>query len=300
MPLRAAGAAQGGRAQGSGRLRARQPRRGELTPHTALALQAGTSFPADLALASAATPGTGPAPVSGRAGPVLEAQVAARLCGEHRPERRLGGGAAAGRPLPAQHRVRGSPCSPPWSVEEDGAHGQRGMIDDTAARSQAREGCPARVEQASLTGAAARGPACRGDVLRAQRGGARGPLRSSAVVSWRHQTDRSTLLPGRRGSRLRSSGAILPAAGTPRGGGRAGKFQRLFLDLPRSCFQSGEAEKVRRGHVILAVKRSLRTPTGRRRTATPPQKRAPAFHSSLRPRRGAPRCRRTGWFSSKV
>lgn len=149
------------------------------------------------------------------------------------------------------------------------------MIDDTAARSQAREGCPARVEQASLTGAAARGPACRGDVLRAQRGGARGPLRSSAVVSWRHQTDRSTLLPGRRGSRLRSSGAILPAAGTPRGGGRAGKFQRLFLDFPRSCFQSGEAEKVRRGHVILAVKRSLRTPMGRRRTATPPQRSAP-------------------------
>lgn len=111
--LRAAGAAQGGRAQGSGRLRARQPRRGELTPHTALALQAGTSFPADLALASAATPGTGPAPVSGRAGPVLEAQVAARLCGEHRPRGGLGGGAAAGRPLPAQHRVRGSPCSPP-------------------------------------------------------------------------------------------------------------------------------------------------------------------------------------------
>lgn len=196
--------------------------------------------------------------------------------------------------------MRGSPCSPRWSVEEDGAHGQRGMIDDTAARSQAREGCPARVEQASLTGAAARGPACRGDVLRAQRGGARGPLRSSAVVSWRHQTDRSTLLPGRRGSRLRSSGAILPAAGTPRGGGRAGKFQRLFLDLPRSCFQSGEAEKVRRGHVILAVKRSLRTPTGRRRTATPPQRRAPAFRSSLRPHRGAPRCRRTGRFSSKV
>lgn len=300
MPLRAAGAAQGGRAQGSGRLRARQPRRGELTPHTALALQAGTSVPANLALASAATPGTGPAPVSGRAGPVLEAQVAARLCGEHRPRGGLGGGAAAGRPLPAQHRVRGSPCSPPWSVEEDGVHGQRGMIDDTAARSQAREGCPARVEQASLTGAAARGPACRGDVLRAQRGGARGPLRSSAVVSWRHQTDRSTLLPGRRGSRLRSSGAILPATGTPRGGGRAGKFQRLFLDLPRSCFQSGEAEKVRRGHVILAVKRSLRTPTGRRRTATPPQRRAPPFRSSLRPCRGAPRCRRTGRFSSKV
>lgn len=216
------------------------------------------------------------------------------------PRGGLGGGAAAGSPLPAQHPVRGSPCSPPWSVEEDGAHGQRGMIDDTAARSQAREGCPARVEQASLTGAAARGPACRGDVLRAQRGGARGPLRSSAVVSWRHQTDRSTLLPGRRGSRLRSSGAILPAAGTPRGGGRAGKFQRLFLDLPRSCFQSGEAEKVRRGHIILAVKRSLRTPTGRRRTATPPQKRAPAFRSRLRPCRGAPRCRRTGRFSSKV
>lgn len=300
MPLRAAGAAQGGRAQGSGRLRARQPRRGELTPHTALALQAGTSFPADLALASAATPGTGPAPVSGRAGPVLEAQVAARLCGEHRPGRRSRRRGCRGAPPPCPAPRAGLPLQPPRSVEEDGAHGQRGMIDDTAARSQAREGCPARVEQASLTGAAARGPACRGDVLRAQRGGARGPLRSSAVVSWRHQTDRSTLLPGRRGSRLRSSGAILPAAGTPRGGGRAGKFQRLFLDLPRSCFQSGEAEKVRRGHVILAVKRSLRTPTGRHRTATPPQRRAPAFRSSLRPRRGAPRCRRTGRFSSKV
>lgn len=113
VPLRAAGTAQGGRAQGSGRLRARQPRRGELTPHTALTLQAGTSFPADLALASAATPGTGPAPVSGRAGPVLEAQVAARLCGEHRPERRCRRRGCRGAPPPCPGATRVSACGAP-------------------------------------------------------------------------------------------------------------------------------------------------------------------------------------------
>lgn len=110
MPLRAAGAAQGGRAQGSGRLRARQPRRGELTPHTALALQAGTSFPADLALASAVTPGTGPAPVSGRAGPVLEAQVAAESTG---PRGGLGGGLPRGAPSLPSTACGAPPAAPP-------------------------------------------------------------------------------------------------------------------------------------------------------------------------------------------
>lgn len=131
VPLRAAGAAQGGRAQGSGRLRARQPRRGELTPHTALALQAGTSFPADLALASAVTPGTEPAPVSGRAGPVLEAQVAKRLCAALRrapareASRRRG---CRGAPPPCPAPRAGLPLQPP--LERGGGRSARSAWHD--------------------------------------------------------------------------------------------------------------------------------------------------------------------------